>query len=406
MKAQTQAWFVCTLLLASMTMFMSKAEASGPINVIYALSGNPSFPLGSLVADTAGNLYGTSLVTDGGRGCGTVFKLSPQSGGGWQFTVIHTFSGSGGCQPSGGLIIDASGNLYGTTSGSGASGGGTVFVLQPKGTGWIQRNLHNFGSGSTDVSAPSASLIMDAAGNLYGTGSGGGTSWPGCGGRGCGGVFKISRSGSQFIETVLYNFTGGSDGGQPADSLVFDDAGNLYGTTTLNSVFELSPSSGGEWNETTLYNFTNGADGGRPYGGLVFDHAGNLYGTTQINGNNGFCNGVGCGTVFELTPQGPGKWAFSVLFAFDGTNGGWPRSSLTLDSGGNLYGTGTFGGKNSQGVVFKLSQSNGTWTETFASFNFQDGGVPSGPLLLKNGFLFGTAEHGGKGNGVVFDIKL
>ncbi len=253
---------------------------------------------------------------------------------------------------------------------------------------------------------------MDAAGNLYGTAANGGTSGAACGGSGCGGAFKISRSGSQFTETVLYNFSGGLDGGQPVDSLVFDAAGDLYGTTTffgengVGTVFELSPSSGAEWTETTLYTFTGGSDGGRPFGGVIFDHAGNLYGTTQVNGNNGLCNGVGCGTVFELSPQGSGNWTFSVLLAFDGTNGGWPDSSLTFDSAGNLYGTGTFGGKNNHGVVFRLSKSNGAWTEAFASFNLQNGGVPSGPLLLNNGFLYGTAEQGGKGNGVVFDIKL
>lgn len=412
MRAHTQALFACTLLLAG-TMFAPTAEASGPINVVYSLSGNSSMPVGSLVADSAGNLYGTSELTDSGRGCGVVFKLTPQTSG-WQFTVIHAFSGNDGCQPVAGLIIDAAGNLYGTTSSWGALGEGTVFVLQPKATGWTYRILHNFVSFSTsDVSSPYGSLIMDAAGNLYGTAGSGGITELGCGGGGCGGVYKISRSGAQVTETVLYNFSGGSDGGNPSSNLIFDAAGNLYGTTEFwgtygnGTVFELSPSTGSEWNETTLYAFTGNADGGVPEGGLVSDAAGNLYGMTNRAGDYA-CNSSGCGTVFQLSPQGSGNWALNVLLTFHGPNGAEPVSNLVFDSAGNLYGTTTSGGKNqNEGVVFRLSPSSSGWTQSFASFNGKDGSLPYGPVLLNNGFLYGTATHGGSSNhGVVFSIKL
>ena len=411
MKAQ--ALFACTLLLASMTMLMPKAEASGPINGVYALSGSPSSPVGSLVADSAGNLYGTSELTDSGRGCGAVFKLTPQSSGGWQFTVIHTFSGNDGCQPVGGLIIDSVGNLYGTTTMGGAHGGGTVFALQPKATGWTRRVLYNFVPFSTsDVFAPYSSLTIDAAGNLYGTAASGGTAGTSsCGGSGCGGVFKITRSGAQFTETVLYNFTGGLDGGNPSSSLIFDTAGNLYGTTEFwgtgsGTVFELSPSTGSGWTETTLYAFTGGADGGMPAGGLVLDAAGNLYGMTNRAGDFS-CNSSGCGTVFQLSPQENGTWALNVLLTFNGPNGAEPVSNLVFDTAGNLYGTATDGGNNNDGVVFRLSPSSAGWAQTFASFNGKDGALPYGPVLLNNGLLYGTATHGGNSNnGVIFSIRL
>jgi uncharacterized repeat protein (TIGR03803 family) len=173
-------------------------------------------------------------------------------------------------------------------------------------------------------------------------------------------------------------------------------------------LFALSSSTGGSWTETTLYAFTGGTDDGNPKSGLIFDGAGNLYGTTYAGGNRS-CNGVGCGTVFKLTPQG-GNWTFSVLFAFDGSNGGWPSAGVVSDSAGNLYGAGTFGGQNGEGVVFKLSLHGGSWIESFYSFNLHNGGIPAGQVILNNGFVYGTAEHGGTGPipgyGVVFGVHL
>jgi uncharacterized repeat protein (TIGR03803 family) len=413
MKATT-ASLLCTLALlaASTLMFTVRAQAASPITVLHALSGSPEYPAGGLVADSSGNLYGTTSASNGGCGCGTVFELTPQAGGGWQFSVIHEFTYSDGSQPFASLIIDASGNLYGTTNAGGAHNLGTVFALHPAVSGWKERVLYSFGASSGDLQSPYGSLTMDAAGNLYGTTASGGTSRL-CG-AGCGGVFKLTRSGAQWNESVLYNFIDGLDGGQPLANLIWDSAGNLYGTTALGGangegvVFELSPSTSGSWTETTLYAFAGSSDGSQPHSGLLFDSTGSLYGTTSVGGNT-LCDGPGCGTVFKLAPQGAGSWAFSVLFTFDGSNGGSPQAGLVSDAAGNLYGTGT-GGKNNYGVVFGLSPSGSNWTESFASFNLKNGSGPQGQLILNNGVLYGTTENGGAGqlpgNGVVFALPL
>jgi uncharacterized repeat protein (TIGR03803 family) len=398
-----------SFMTAGMLTFTPCAEAASPIKIAYAFSGKPAaYPGSGLIADASGNLYGTS--TNNGPCCGLVFKMTPQAGGSWLFRVIYEFHGSDGSYPNG-LIIDSAGRLYGTTYEGGAYGFGTVFVLYSTKNGWVEEVLHSFGN-LPDFQQPQSSLMLDAAGNLYGTAPAGGTNTTYCP-SGCGGVFKLSRSGSQFEETELYNFTGLSDGSAPESNVIFDTAGNLYGTASTSdspgnwgTVFELSPSNSGEWTEKTLYTFTGAADGAIPLGGLIFDGSGNLYGTTNRAANSTGCNGVGCGTVFELSPDVAGNWTFNVLLAFDGSNGGWPRWSLVSDASGNLYGPASFGGANGLGVVFKLSQSSGTWTETFASFNSKNGANPDGPLLLQNGLAYGTAADGGKGYGVIFDIKL
>ncbi len=403
--------FAFTFLLAGMLTASAHAQASGPIHVDYAFNGYPArYPAGGLVADASGNLYGESSSNDA-RGCGVVFKLTPQNGGGWQFNIIHRFCAPGdGVGPVGGLVIDDAGNLYGTTVQGGANGYGTVFVAHPTSVGWGERVLYSFGANSDDLKYPSGGLTMDAVGNLYGV-AGGGTS-----SNGAGGVFKLSRSGSKWNETVLYDFSGyflNGDGEGPQGNVIFDKAGNLYGTTTLGgnvgygTVYELSPSSSGQWALATLYSFHGGSDGNRPSAGLVFDNDGNLYGTTAYAGNAGLCNGTGCGTVFELSTPGGGFWALTTLLTFDESNGGVPlEGSLIFDSAGNLYGTATAGGVKGQGVVFRLSSTASTWTENFVSFDSVDGGYPLGPVLLYNGSLYGTAEEGVKGYGVIFDIKL
>jgi len=336
--------------------------------------------------------------------------MTPQAGGGWLFRVIYEFHYSDGSNPSG-LIIDSAGRLYGTTYEGGAYSFGTVFVLYPTKNGWVEKVLHSFGT-PPDFQFPQGSLTMDKAGNLYGTAAGGGTNTTYCL-DGCGGVFKLSRSGSGFEETEIYNFTGLTDGSAPASNVIFDTAGNLYGTASTGfsfgnwgTVFELSPSNSGEWTEKTLHTFNGTTDGSTPIGGLVFDGKGNLYGTANRTEDSTECNGVGCGTVFELSPDGAGNWMFNVLLAFDGSNGGWPRWSLVSDNSGNLYGSAPLGGAHGSGIVFKLSQSGGTWIESYASFNSNNGSDPDGPLLFLNGFAYGTAANGGKGYGVIFDIKL
>jgi uncharacterized repeat protein (TIGR03803 family) len=254
-------------------------------------------PRGPLVLDAADNLYGSA----GGGGncngtstCGVVFKLDPSG----NETVIRNFLyGKKGFYPNAGLIRDAAGNLYGTTMGGGTSGAGVVFKLDSAGNETV---LYTF-KRMPDGSEPQAGLIQDTAGNFYGTTVYGGNG-PGYCPQGCGVVFKLDANGN---ETVLYAFAGKSDGGGPVAPLVMDSAGNLYGTTNYEGggcvcgvVFKLDPSG----KETVLHTFTGGTDGGFPEGGLTMDPAGNLYGTTSRGGNLNHCQGGGCGVVFKITP--------------------------------------------------------------------------------------------------------
>lgn len=257
--------------------------------------------LDPLILDSASNLYGAggAVVCDDRPGdCGLIFKLDPSG----NETTLHAFSRPRyGDLPNGGLIRDAAGNLYGTTMSGGHGGDGIVFELDPDGTETV---LYTF-RGKPDGSEPHAGLIQDSAGNFYGTTVLGGNR--GCESS-CGVIFKLDINGD---ETVLYAFTGKSDGGNPTGPLVMDSAGNLYGTAgygTLSGgsqghgvVFELEPSG----QETVLYTFTGGTDGGGPSGGLSMDSAENLYGTTLVGGNLNDCTaggGAGCGVVFKITP--------------------------------------------------------------------------------------------------------
>jgi uncharacterized repeat protein (TIGR03803 family) len=249
-------------------------------------------PSGVLTLDRMGNLYGTTA------GGGTVFKLSRSSGVEWMFATVYTFTGlSDGAFPLGGVILDASGNLYGTASGS-IPGYGTAFELSPaSGSGWTFKLLYTFqGFSSGDGAAPNSNLIRDKAGNFYGTTAEGGKV---C--NGCGTVFKLALSGGIWKEQVLHSF-GGSDGSGPGGGLTLDAAGNLYGTTsaggTVNegSIFKLARQIKGGWNFTSLYSFTAGIDGGQPNGGVILDTLGNVYGTATAGGPLNY------GSVFELVP--------------------------------------------------------------------------------------------------------
>jgi uncharacterized repeat protein (TIGR03803 family) len=330
-------------------------------------------PDASLVFDAAGNLYGTTLY--GGTGvcngvenaCGTVFELVASAGGGWTEKVLYSFGGNGtdGYVPSGSLIFDAAGNLYGTTGTGGVHGLGTVFELSPaEGGGWTEKMLHSFTG--TDGSSPLANLIFDAVGNLYGT------TWAGGSHKQAGTVFELmpTRASGGWTIKTLHDFGGGSyDGAQPHAGLIFDAAGNLYSTTQTGgtgacgfpgcgTVFELSATTGGRWTSTILHNFDNNdADGYEPLAGLTLDHEGKLYGTTFVGGT-GACKHSGCGTVFELEPAAGGGWTETVLYSFPGyTAGYWPASSLIFDSRGNLYGTTVNGGTDTgavAGTVFEI----------------------------------------------------
>ncbi len=261
-------------------------------------------PESELVFDQSGNLYGTALFGGGSAncvgssGCGVVFELSPKSGGGWTGRVLYSFSGADGASPWAGLIFDATGNLFGTTEDGGSSGGGVVFELSPSGGNWNQTILYNF-TGGSDGGSPTAKLTFDAAGNLYSTTEVGGDSSQ-CS-FGCGTVFKLTLgSRGSWTESVLHTFAGGSsDGANPTAGVVFNTAGNLYGVTfsggAAGMLFKLSPKSG-PWTETILYAFTGGSDGKLPSGDLMWDAAGNLYGTTTYGGT------LNRGVVFRFTP--------------------------------------------------------------------------------------------------------
>jgi uncharacterized repeat protein (TIGR03803 family) len=385
------------------------------------------------------------------------------------FTVLHAFTGApdGGFPGNGGLILDAKGNVYGTTSegGTGACSGGcgTVFKLNTAGKETV---LYSFTGTNGDGKYPQGGLVQDAAGNLYGTTFGGGTSGTACNGYGCGTVFMLD---SARQETVLYSFTGGVDGATPIAGVVRDAAGNLYGTTHLGGAFNwgtvfMVDTSG---NETVLHSFDGlTGDGGDAYGGLILDAAGTLYGTTQGGGNVNFnCLPgleMGCGTVFQITttgtetvlyafagradgntpsgnvaldnagnlygtsqprptPTGGGTifrldstGKFRVLHTFTGGAGGAdPFAGLVRDSAGNLYGTtyqGGGGGATCQtflggcGTAFKLSHA-GTFTVLHSFTGGKDGGWLFAPLVLDTkGNLYGTATIGGIGDGTVFKI--
>jgi uncharacterized repeat protein (TIGR03803 family) len=316
-----------------------------------------SWSMAELTFDGHGNLYGTT--TGDYQCCGQVLKGAPNPDGTWTWKTLYSFTGGrDGARPYAGLIFDAPGDLYGTTTGGGPYGYGVVFKLTPNPDGtWTESALYNF-TGGKDGANPYAGLVLDSAGNLYGTAAGGG--FAGCGSA-CGLVFQLTPSGSQWKEKVLHRFSGGKDGGTPSANVIFDAAGNLYSTTVsggaygLGVVFELIPNSTGGWKEKVLHQFQGGKDGANPYAALVFDTAGNLYGTTYNGGAPGY------GTVYKLTLGTDGKWREHVLRAFRGHPLRNPYAGLTLDSAGNLYGT-TAGGDqdcsywiNDCGAVYEIT---------------------------------------------------
>ncbi len=279
--------------------------------------------------------------------------------------VIYTFTGQNdGATPYAGLTMDRLGNLYGTTS-AGGTGYGTVFELKRSGSSWTFSTIYTFAGGS-DGAGPRARVVIGPDGALYGaTFQGGGA---GCGMTGCGTVFRLACNTAvcSWKETVLHRFTGSTDGAEPLGDLVFDRAGNIYGTAALGglpqgcgglgcgTVFQLSHSNA-NWTLSTLHEFGSGSDGTYPNGGVIFDPSGNLYGTTYSGGANND------GAVFQLTPSGSG-WTENVLYNFqDLLDGQGPDAGLIFDASGNLYGTTVLGGAGAGGTVFELTPSNGNW---------------------------------------------
>jgi uncharacterized repeat protein (TIGR03803 family) len=276
----------------------STALCSWTKTSIYRFLGYPTdgqAPQGDLAFDHAGKLYGITFQ-GGSGGYGTVYQLT-ETNGNWSEDILQSFTGDGnGAYPLSGVILDSAGNLYGTMLTSSGSGG-QIYELTPAGSGWTKNDLYDFQNGS-DGSRPDAGLIFDHSGNLYGAAAGGGAG-------GGGTAFELAHSNGHWNFDLLYSFAGTSYAG-PAASLVMDGAGNLYGTTLgdgmygYGSVFKLTRQGEG-WTYTSLHDFTGERDGGSPYSSLVFDASGNLYGTTAFGGSGLNCLN-GCGVVFEITP--------------------------------------------------------------------------------------------------------
>lgn len=359
-------------------------------------------PVAGLIADSSGNLYGTTEAGGSGNclgGCGTVFKVAPDG----TETVLYAFThGSDGGYPSGGLIEDSAGNLYGM-AGGGSNGAGTIFKLASDGTLTV---LYAFAGGS-DGSDPRAGLIKDKGGNFYGTTYGGGS-------YNAGTVFRLAPDGT---ETVLHSFGDANDGCLPVAGVIRDKAGNLYGTTEGTSTSQRDCASeygtvfriASDGTESVLYSFGRGIDGGAPNAGLIMDSAGDLYGTTGEGGDTNCNPPIGCGTVFQLAPDG----TKTVLYAFTGYDGRGPSGGLVKDKAGNLYGTTVNGGTQMCrcGTAFRLAP-DGTEIVLYNFSGYGGGSGPEGGLIKSGSNLYGTTIQGGDTNcakplgcGIVFKLK-
>jgi len=421
--------FGCCLALLT-CMLTGAAWAAPKEAILYSFQGGSSdgmLPVGSLVADAKGNLYGTTGAGGGygdcspfGQTCGAVFELSPAGNGGWMETVLYIFTGGpDGGEPLAGLTIDAQGNLYGTTAIGGTSGYGTVFEVSPDGKGgWTENVLYSFSAGLDGAYPQSTPVIRN--GVIYGmTYAGGGNDCIGAP-IGCGVIYQLTPGQSGWTETVLYRFANGFDGAFPYANLVLDPYGNLYGTTTQGGslagncapygcgvVFQLLHGKSG-WTLNTIYAFTYNTDGSAPYGGVLFDKSGDLFGTTS-GGGSGFG-----GTAFELKYKGKSTWSFQLLHSFSGPDGLAPEAGLVAH-GKMLFGT-TYGGGSGSGcffgspcgTVFMLTQSGSTWQETVLhSFtnNGIDGINPESGVIVGKNALYGAAYAGGTNDrGAVYTI--
>ncbi len=378
--------------------------------VLYTFTGGQDggMPQAGLTMDGAGNLYGTAQ--NGGLqscayGCGTVFKLK-RSASGWTYNPLYSFSGgSDGAYPKAGVIFGPDGSLYGTAfEGGNSRNDGVVFNLRPSPRfcktvlcPWVETVLHQFAGTPNDGANPDyGDLIFDPAGNIYGATSEGGT-------YGGGTVYQLTASGG---EIVLHSFGGSFDGLIPFNGVIRDGDGNLYGTTYQGglsyndgTVFQVTPSG----TETVIYDFSRNLGNGLHPNGLIFDQLGNLYGTTPNGGSGQNDNG----TVFELTLSN-GSWTYSLAYSFTGGSDCGPANGvLLMDAVGNLYGTTYCSGAHGYGSVFKLTNTHSGWIyKSLHDFNATDGAWPGGNLIFDGtGNLYGTASNGGAyGWGVVWEI--
>lgn len=390
---------------AALLLLMASAGAAPSLTVLHRFAAHHDKsdgrgPYGGLVEDAAGNLYGTT-VAGGAHKAGTIYRIAP----GGSETVLYSFQyKDDGAEPSGALIVDSRGNLFGTASRAGSractAGCGTVFELAPGGELTV---LHSFAGGETDGENPQSALLADESGNLFGTTNNGGSA--NCSFR-CGTVFKIAPDGT---ETVLHFFAGApGDGSAPYAGLIADEHGSLYGTTQaggandFGTVYKIAPDGA----ETVLHSFAGPpGDGQTPAGGLIRDRAGNLYGTTSNGGSTKNCL-AGCGTVFRIAPDG----TETVLHFFkNGRDGSSPLSGLIFDRHGSLYGTTLFGGSKSCficGTIFRMSR-DGRMRMHFEFEGGKQGGNPwAGLVMDPAGHLYGTTINDGTNRikGTVFEF--
>ncbi|HEY3973016.1 MAG TPA: choice-of-anchor tandem repeat GloVer-containing protein [Candidatus Sulfotelmatobacter sp.] len=417
-------WKISVALLAALLSGgpLAVAQTEGTLhNFGSGTDGNTLY--GGVTSDASGNLYGTTFnggahANGGTYGAGTVFELSPQANGSWSETILHSFGQTGdGTGPASGLVFDAAGNLYGTTEYGGGSTGcqggcGIVYQLRPpavKGGAWTESVLYRFEEQYRGDN-PLGGVILDSAGNVYGTTVFGG-------GDDTGTVFELSPKKGEWSLRILYSFgSATSDGKYPYTSLTMDSSGNLYSTTSqggaynMGTVFELSLQPSGAWQETILHNFNpSSGDGSDPIAPLVLAN-GNLYGATTQGGAHNL------GTIFEMKPAQAGTWTESVLYSFgaSSSDGSDPWGGLVIDAAGDIFGLTNLGGGYQEGTAFKLSASNGAWSQhVLHSFGHgTDGKFPAGGLVLTPaGNIYGACIQGGvyytvedKG-GTVFELR-
>lgn len=426
---------VLTVTITALLLFSTLALAQ-PVHekVIYSFQSGADGegPYAGLLADSSGNLYGTTVYGGSSAcvsGCGTVFELSPPatSGGAWTKTLLYSFQGSNdGAYPLGSLAFDQAGNIFGTTNaGDGVTTNGTVFELSPPttvGGAWTHTTLYGFPSDGSQGMYPSGNLAIDANGNLYGTTRVGG---PVCCENGT--VFQLSppaTTGGAWTETVIsVEYVPENS---PWSGVVLHH-GVLYGTTTyggpagLNGIVYQLALVKGQWTTTLVYSF--GKDIGQPVGAVAFDAAGNIYGTAWGTGRHGCDNQQACGGVYELlAPSSPsGAWTGKALYYFaPGKGGSNPRGSLLVDSAGRLYGTDSAGGlvskgeQTGNGTVFELippAPGASKWTEVtihdFSGTAYGDGSNPDSNLIFAKGKMFGTTYAGGAdGYGSVYSLSV
>ena len=400
----------------ALTAILGLALGSGPLaqaqtfTVLYSFAGYPTDgggPAAGLLMDASGNLYGTTsyggnvngakCAGSGYIGCGAVFELNTSG----VETVLHNFAGPDGANPRSNLIMDAKGDLYGTTtfgggtgcSGTGFSGCGVVFKL----SGGKETVLYRFATGGMGGAFPQAGVIMDGRGYLYGTAITGGEFSDGV-------VFKLAGK----KETVLHSFTGGKDGGYITSGLIMDGKWNLYGTAAYGGdlkcdypggcgvVFKLAGKQ-----LTVLHSFKESPDGDNPYTALLLDAEGNLYGTTRNGGEP-----YSAGTVFEVSASGKESvlHRFRVNYKVE-HDGDYPETVVVRDAQGNLYGTTEEGGPSGYGVVYEITpDGKEKILHDFCTGDCSDGAFPNGLIIDAKGNLYGTAFDGGVGNGTIFKI--